>query len=168
MTLISGENITRQFEDRLLFENLSFSLNENDRIGLVGPNGIGKTTLLDIMAGRGQIDSGTIVRAKNCAIDSIEQELDEKNRITLFDYVASARQDLLELRAAIEQVERELEQDPHAEKHIEKLGDLQHRFEADGGYDFEAEVKLILIGLGFPENRFHDRLSAFSGGEKNR
>jgi len=168
MTLISGENITRQYEDRLLFDRLSFSLNEHDRVGLVGPNGIGKTTLFDIMAGRALPDSGHVVRAKGCEISYVEQELAHHVELSLFDYVTSARADLLELREQIEAVERELAQSPDSDKLIDTLGDLQHRFETDGGYAYEAEVKLILIGLGFTENRFHNKLSAFSGGEKNR
>ncbi len=168
MTLISGENISLQFEDRQLFDRLSFSLNEQDRIGLVGPNGIGKTTLFDIMAGRTRPESGQVIHAKGCEISYVEQELANHAEMSLFDYVASARADLLELREKIEAVERELAQSPDSEKLIETLGDLQHRFETDGGYAYEAEVKLILIGLGFVENRFHNRLSVFSGGEKNR
>ena len=64
MTLISGENIFRQFEDRVLFDGLSFTINDSDRIGLVGPNGIGKTTLFEMMAGKAHPERGNISRSK--------------------------------------------------------------------------------------------------------
>jgi ATP-binding cassette subfamily F protein 3 len=168
MTLLSGENITKQFEDRLIFDSLSFSVNDNDRIGLVGPNGIGKTTLFEMMVGRMAPDPGNIVRAKNCRIGYVEQEFGAENEMTLFDYVSLARQDILAMKAEIGQAERALEENPESAKLIEMLGELQNQFENAGGYSFESEIKLILIGLGFSENRFHNRLTNFSGGEKNR
>jgi ATP-binding cassette, subfamily F, member 3 len=168
MTLLAGENITKQFEDRVIFDDLSFSVNEDDRIGLVGPNGIGKTTLFEIMAGRVTPDSGNVTRAKSCTIGYLEQEFSGSEAITLFDYAAAARQDLLSLKAEMEQVEIELEKEPQSLKLIEELGELQHRFEAEGGYEFESQLKAVLLGLGFPENRLYSRMASFSGGEKNR
>ncbi len=168
MTLIAGENITKQFDDRVIFRDLSFSINADDRIGLVGPNGIGKTTLFEIMAGRMTPDSGSITKAKNCSISYVEQEFSGDDRISLFDYIASARDDLIRLKAEIEQAEGEIEKEPHSAKAIERLGELQHLFETSGGYNLESEIKIILTGLGFSENRFHNPISIFSGGEKNR
>jgi ATP-binding cassette subfamily F protein 3 len=168
MTLISGENITLKIEDRYLFRELSFSLNADDRVGLVGPNGIGKTTLFEIMAGHILPESGQVLKAKNCAIAYIRQELDEELGQTLMEYALGARPDLLAARDEIDRLGHELELAPENEKLLDRMGQLQNRFEIDGGYDFEAEVKMILVGLGFPENRFHNRLSVFSGGEKSR
>jgi len=168
MTLLSGENITKQFEDRTLFENLNFSINKTDRIGLVGPNGIGKTTLFEIMTGHCSTDTGNINRARGCSIAYLEQEFGESEQLVLFDFVCSARRDLLDLRSEIDSIQKDLSEHPESRELLVKLGDCQHRFEVAGGYDFESEIKIILIGLGFPENRFHNRLVDFSGGEKNR
>jgi ATP-binding cassette subfamily F protein 3 len=168
MTLLAGENLVKEFDGREIFKDLSFSITETDRIGLVGPNGIGKTTLFELMAGRLTPDSGNITRAKNCALSYLEQEFSGANEVTLFDYVSAARSDLLSLRAEINRVEQELEERPESRPLLEKLGELQHQFETAGGYDFEAEIKAILMGLGFAEFRFRSRLSSFSGGEKNR
>ncbi len=168
MTLISGENITLKIENRYLFQDLSFSLNADDRIGLVGPNGIGKTTLFEIITGHVLPESGQVLKSKSCSVSYLRQELDEELQQTLMEFVIGARPDLQAARDEIDRLGQELERNPEDEKTLDKLGQLQHRFETDGGYDFEAEVKLILIGLGFPENRFHNKLSVFSGGEKNR
>jgi ATP-binding cassette subfamily F protein 3 len=168
MTLISAENIVKQFHDNVLFSDLSFSINETDRIGLVGPNGIGKTTLFEIIEGRMPVDSGRIVKSKQSDISYVEQELAGDIDISLIDYVTSARSDLLSLKTKIDEAATKLETDPGSEKKVEMLGQLQNRFELDGGYEYEAEIKIILAGLGFPESRFSDKLSSFSGGERNR
>jgi len=168
MTLLSGENINKQYEDTILFDGLSFSINNNDHIGLVGPNGIGKTTLFDIIAGRIRPDEGEVIKSKNCEIAYVLQEFNQSENQNLFDFVASGREDIINLRTEITTIEEQLHVNPDSTELIEKLGEVQHHFEVAGGYDFEAEVKLILIGLGFTENRFHNRLSIFSGGEKNR
>lgn len=168
MTLLAGENITKEFQGHTIIRDLSFSINDGDRIGLVGPNGIGKTTLFEIMAGRMSPDRGQMAPARECRISYLEQDTPDRDRMTLFDYAASARQDLKKMKAEIDAAASELETDPGANKLVEKLGELQHRFELAGGYEFEAELKIILVGLGFPETRFRNRLAGFSGGEKNR
>jgi len=168
MTLLAGENILKQYSDYKIFEDLSFSVGAEDRIGLVGPNGIGKTTLFEMMVGKITPDLGRIIKPKNCAIGYVEQEITGIDNTTLFDFVSMARSDLTEMRDEIDLIAMDLEKNPDSIKIIEKLGELQHRFEAMGGYDIEAEIKIVLVGLGFPESRFQNRLSSFSGGEKNR
>jgi len=168
MTLLAGENIFKQYNDTKIFEDLSFSIGENDRIGLVGPNGIGKTTLFEMITDHIRPDRGQIVKPKNCHIGYVEQEIIGHDNTLLFDFVSTARDDLLKLKSDIDLIALKLEEDPGSRKTIEQLGNYQHRFETEGGYEFESEIKIILIGLGFPENRFHSRMSSFSGGEKNR
>ncbi len=168
MTLVSGENITKQFDNRIIFDNLTFSVNEGDRIGLVGPNGIGKTTLFDMIAGIERVDSGHAVKSKECNIGYVKQEFGEDENLNLFDFVCSARDDLLKIRSELDRIEHDLESNPQSPELLDKLGDLQHKFEDMGGYEYEAEIKIILVGLGFHENRFHNSLGNFSGGEKNR
>ena len=115
MTLLSGENIVKRFEERTLFNGLSFSINKQDRIGLVGPNGIGKTTLFELMVERVKPDSGQIVKAKNCRIAYVEQEFDEIENLSLFEFVASARQEITKIRKEIDELERLLHSD---DKHL--------------------------------------------------
>ena len=162
MTLLSGENINKQYDDQIIFRSLSFSVGDNDRIGLVGPNGIGKTTLFDIMAGRISPDSGQIVKPKKCLIDYVEQEMVGYDDIRLFDYVCSARQDLIDMKTEIDMVAHKLEGQPESVQIVEKLGELQHRFELEGGYELEYRLKTILLGLGFAEDRFGSKFGSFS------
>ncbi len=168
MTLLAAENITQKFDDQVILEDVSFTIGDHERIGLVGRNGIGKTTLFEILQGIMPVDTGTITRARNCAINYVEQEKDDYLGLTLQEYVASARQDLLDMRQSIDELEHHLEQHPEDTAGLERLGELHHRFEVEGGFSFEHEMEAILYGLGFVKDRFAERLRNFSGGERNR
>lgn len=168
MTLLAAEQISKKFKDQVILEKVSFTIFAGDRIALVGKNGIGKTTLLEILAGLQEPDSGSITRSRACQIDYVEQEKTDYLEMTLFEFVADARRDLIILRQRITEFEHALEINPHDSDKLHELGHLQQVFERDGGFDFEHEVGRILNGLGFGDERFGDRLRNFSGGEKNR
>ncbi len=168
MTLLAAERLFKKFDDQIILSDVSFTVQSRDRIGLVGRNGSGKTTLFEIMTGAMDLDRGSIVRSKACRIDYIEQEKTEHLESTVFDFAAAARGDLLNMRRDIVALEHELQLHPHDTISLERLGQLQSRFESEGGFNFENEVKIILEGLGFPVERHRDRIKSFSGGEKNR
>jgi ATP-binding cassette subfamily F protein 3 len=168
MTLLAAEQIFKKFKDQIILDAVSFTIFAGDRIALVGKNGIGKTTLLEILAGIQEPDKGSITRSRACQIDYVEQEKTEYFEMTLFEFVADARRDLIAMRQRITELEHALEINPRDNEKLHELGHLQQVFERDGGFDFEHEVGVILSGLGFGDDRFPDRLRNFSGGEKNR
>ncbi|MBN1212833.1 MAG: ABC-F family ATP-binding cassette domain-containing protein [candidate division Zixibacteria bacterium] len=168
MTLLAAEKISKKFKDQIILDTVSFTISSSEVLGLVGKNGVGKTTLLEILAGKQEADSGVINRSRNCIVDYIEQEKSDYLDETLFEFVAGAREDLFSMREEIRTLEHYLADNPHDRETLNRLGALQHRFETEGGFDIENEIKIILEGLGFSEERFIDRLSNFSGGEKNR
>lgn len=168
MTLVAVEHISRKFNSQVILDDVSFPIQDSDRIGLVGKNGIGKTTLLEMLAGKQEPDSGTVVRAKGTIVDYVEQEKDEYLEFSIFDFVAAARQDILDLRKEIARLEHHLEKQPHDEEALQQLGSLHQKFEALNGHALENDISTILLGLGFPLSRHHDKLKHLSGGEKNR
>ncbi len=168
MALLTAERISRRFGDQLVLKDVSFTVVAGQRIGLVGRNGCGKTTLFDIMAERMGIDTGSINRARQCRIDYAEQELTPYLDLTLHEYVASARPELSAAWRDLEELQHHLQDHPEDSRALEQLGRMQHEFEVSGGFGFEHEVKTILHGLGFSADRHHDRLANFSGGERNR
>jgi len=168
MTLLAAEKISKKFKDQVILDSVSFTIEEGARIALVGKNGIGKTTLLELLDGKQETDSGVLTRARSCRIDYVEQEKTEYLDFTLLDFVADARRDLVEAHDRLRSLEHHLELHPHDKEKLDELGRCQHIFEKDGGFDFENEIKIILTGLGFAEDRYADRLKNFSGGEKNR
>jgi ATP-binding cassette subfamily F protein 3 len=168
MTLLTAENICKKFNGQVIFDDVSFTVQTGDRIGLVGSNGIGKTTLFEIMVGKLEVDSGVITRSKACTISYIEQDKTEYFDLSLFDFAASARADLLQMRQEITTLQEHLSASPHDERNLAHLGQLQSDFEHNGGFTFESEIRAVLEGLGFESNRFSEPLKNFSGGEKNR
>ena len=168
MTLITAEKISKKFNDQIIVENVSFNIQSYDKIGLVGKNGSGKTTLFEMLTGDQDADDGIINKSKACHIDYAKQEKLDFLEMTLFDFVVAARQDLLNQRLKIEELEHLLANDSTNEKALEQLGHLHTEYEHAGGFTFETEIKLILAGLKFSIERHNDRISNFSGGEKNR
>lgn len=168
MTLLTAENLAKRHKDQVILDQVSFAVHTGERIALVGKNGIGKTTLLEIMAGKQSADSGAVNRARDCIIDYIEQEKSEYLDMTLFDFVADARADLIQMRREISRLEHYLEVNPADTTQLERLGTLQHDYERRDGFSFDAQVAAILDGLGFEHDRLVERLRNFSGGERNR
>ena len=168
MTLLAAENISKKFNDQVIVEKVSFTIQPNDRIGLVGKNGSGKTTLFDMLTAQQDPDSGCITKSKATIIDYAEQEKEEYLNLTLYEFVASARQDLLHMRKEIIELEELLTINPGNSKAVEQLGSLHTKYEHEGGFNYENEVKTILTGLSFDSYRYNDRVANFSGGEKNR
>ena len=168
MTLLSVENLCKKHKDQVILDQVSFTLGSRDRIALVGKNGIGKTTLLEILAGKQTSDSGSINRSRRCIIDYIEQEKHDYLDMPLFDFVADARAELIRMRRQIAELEHYLEDNPAAIRELERLGTLQQEYERRDGFSFDSEVAAVLSGLGFGRERFGERLRNFSGGERNR
>ncbi|UCE24231.1 MAG: ABC-F family ATP-binding cassette domain-containing protein [Candidatus Zixiibacteriota bacterium] len=168
MTLLAAERISKRFDEQVIFEQVSFTIKTGDRIGLVGKNGSGKTTLFELLAGVQEIDSGAITRSKKCIIDYAEQEKTEFMELSLFDFVASGRQDLLDMRLEMSRLQEHLAGQPGDRTSLARLGQLQNRYEVENGFNFENEIKTILSGLSFEESRYRDPIRNFSGGEKNR
>ena len=168
MTLVTAERISLKFNDQVILEDVSFTIKTGDRIGLVGKNGCGKTTLFEIMVGRMELNRGKVHRSRRCSIDYIEQETSQYADLSLFDYVAAARDDLATMRTEIAVLEHHLQIEPDDRERLNRLGELQERFELEGGFNFENDVHTILHGIGFAKDRFTDLLKNFSGGEHNR
>ncbi len=168
MTLLSAESISKTFADKVIFKNISFSIKSGDRIGLVGKNGVGKTTIFETIFGHITPDTGTVSKPKSCRMEYVLQETSRFLELSLFDFVISARRELVEMKNEIAELEHHVSVNPEEKLSIERLGRLQHQFEIEGGFNLENEVTAILHGLGFDESRHNERLQNFSGGEKNR
>ncbi len=141
MTLVTAEKVCKRFNDQIIVENLSFNIQSYDKIGLVGKNGSGKTTLFEMITSDQDADDGRINIAKSCLIDYAKQEKLDFLELTLFDYVISARQDLLDARLKIEELEHLLEKDSSNKKAIEQLGILHTEYEHAGGFNFEMRLR---------------------------
>jgi ATP-binding cassette, subfamily F, member 3 len=170
------EGVTLLFGSRVIFEDLGLRLDERDRIGLIGPNGSGKTSLLRVMAGEQEIDRGSVDRARGVRVGYLPQELVVAGGRTLLDFVVSSVPGRVTLDRELAEVEAELEaagtdQDAGDERMMDLAARVAHLHERVDHFDrffSEHEAMRILGGLGF-EARDHGRdLGEFSGGWKMR
>ena len=147
MTLLTADGLSKKFADKIILDKVSFSINSGARIGLVGKNGTGKTTLFEILMRNISPDAGSLNIAKNCLIEYTEQENVESKELSLFEFVAAARSDLLKLKDEIEKLEHLVSTNPEDKLKVEKLGELHNRFQTGGGFSLESQITAILNGL---------------------
>ena len=169
--MIQIEGITKGYGGRVLFRDLTWQLGGRERIGLVGPNGAGKTTLCRILAGLEEPDAGRVSRARETTLGYLPQEAAGDPHGSVLGEALSGFAEVWEVERQMEQVLAVLH-DARAGTDTDALtaryGDLQHRFDALGGYRLESEARIILGGLGFRETDLARPLHEFSGGWRMR
>ncbi|MQG77057.1 MAG: ABC-F family ATP-binding cassette domain-containing protein [SAR202 cluster bacterium] len=165
--MLSAVNVGKAYGDKTLFENLTINIVDGQRIALIGPNGSGKTTFLDILAGETAPDVGSVSRKRDVSIGYLTQELPTGSEITLLDEVLEEPADVTTLRARIAAAYEALveEADETIQNELlDELGNLETSLENAGGVYREHEAEAILSGLGFKETDFTRMLNEFSGG----
>ncbi|WP_091548734.1 ABC-F family ATP-binding cassette domain-containing protein [Thermoflexibacter ruber] len=166
--MIAINNISFYFGSRVMYEEASLHIKPKDKIGLIGANGTGKSTLLRLIMGEYQPDAGSISKANDCTIGFLNQDLlsyDTGDSILSVAMEAFARQN--ELQHQIDSILHQIETN-YDDKLIEKLGKLQEEFEHLGGYTIQSEAEAILEGLGFATKDLQRPLREFSGGWRMR
>lgn len=171
--MLSVSNISVQFGSKRLFDDVSFIVNPRDRIGLVGSNGTGKSTLLKIINGLVEPDSGQIAISKHTTVDYLPQDGITYSGKTLYEEVYSGLSDISAVKNEIDEAQKELESQtdrtsPEYLDLVETLGELQHKFEDLDGFKIKANIEKILQGLGFTSTDFDRLTDEFSGGWQMR
>ena len=166
--MIRLENLSKSFPDGDLFNNVNIAIKRGMRIGLVGPNGSGKTTLLRIMLGKETPDSGNLQVDKSTTIGYLAQDIVAGTGRSILEEVLVAYPEVRELEGQILELSQAISVDHKNIDLVNKLGDVQHRFEALGGWNLEDKAKKILSGLGFTDKKFIEPMDAFSGGWRMR
>ncbi len=171
--MLNIHNLSVSFGGSYLFEEVTFRLGSGDRVGLVGKNGAGKSTMLKILAGDFKPDSGNIATEKEVRMGFLRQDID-------FEEGRSVLEEAYEAFTEIKIVEKKLEKINHllvtrtdyeSEEYsqiIEDLSDYTHRFELLGGYNYVGDTEKILLGLGFKREDFNNQTNTFSGGWRMR
>ncbi len=168
--MIQLEHISKSFGGQMLFQDLTWHITRGQRIGLVGPNGAGKTTLCRILTGQMEVDSGEIRRAKSATIGYLPQEIATAGDGTVLGHLLAGFPEIERLEAELELLAAEMAEVENgaSEDLMRRYGDLQHQYEALGGYSLEARAKAILSGLGFGPDDFFAPLTKLSGGWRMR
>ena len=169
MALLSVNNLGKQFGERRLFRDVAFEIGERDKIGLVGDNGCGKTTLFRLLTGEMTPDEGGLVRSRETRVGYMEQHACSDRERTLWDEVESVFAPVIAMEREWEEVNALLAGARSGDSAlIERQHLLTERIEAAGGLTYKSRVRATLLGLGFDEAAFSQTVGSLSGGQRSK
>ena len=168
MSVLIGNDLSKRFGPLDVFQGVDLRVEKGDRIGLVGPNGEGKTTLLRILAGLDAPNDGVVTRMKGLTIGYLPQDPPPVGDATLWDDVATQFDHLRRQAEALHRLEERMADPAEYEVALAEYGPRQTAFEAAGGYQWEQRMRQVLTGLGFPPAEHHMPLAHLSGGQRTR
>ncbi len=166
MSLIRLENVSKSFAGDPVLEDINFRVEDDEKIGLIGRNGTGKSTIFKMLTGELEADSGVIERNKRARIACLAQLPSIDKSRALFDIALAQFGNLVELENRLAELEAQLHD--HSEESLAAYGSLQDEFTVRGGYEFRSRAKRVLTGLGFREDEFELPYGALSGGQRTR
>ena len=165
--LLSANNISKSYGERELFKEGNFEVYPNDRIGLIGANGTGKTTIFKIICGEESSDTGSVIRTSGIRIGTLSQFACKDSENTCYEEALSIFSYLLATETELANLNKKLETD-HSTELIEKASYLRERFERDGGLTYKARTRSALLGLGFTEDELNLPIISLSGGQRSK
>lgn len=168
MIVLSGNDISVSFGGETLFHDVNFRLEENGRAGLVGINGCGKTTLMHVINGRQEAETGGISKAAGIKLGCMEQYVIRDDNITLYDEVLEIFRPLIDAENELADIAVAIDTGDHSEQTLSRQMQLQERFEREGGLTYKSMTCSALVGLGFSEDDFNKPISVMSGGQKSK
>ena len=167
MSLITIAGVAKSHAAQHLFSDVDLQISAGRRIAIVGANGTGKTTLLELITGEQEVDAGTITRARDTVIGYLRQEVAQSRGRSVLAEVLAGAGELSGIGRRMAHIEQELSdatEEAELNELMEEYGRLQHRFETLGGYSLDAEARRILAGLGFAQADMERPVDEFSGG----
>ena len=175
MPVLSVTDITKSYGVTPILDKVSFHVEAGEKIGVIGVNGAGKTTLMNILAGKEKADSGSVFISGDTTMGFLEQQdhfdddstlLEETKRI--YRRFTRMESELSELSQRIALASGEAEHDSADDSLLRRYGDLQDRYQREGGYTYRSEMRGILSSMGFDESFYEKRIGTLSGGERTR
>ncbi len=168
MALVSLSNVGKSFGAADIFAGISASIPHGARIALVGSNGVGKTTLLNLIAGLDTPSSGSITRASGLSMGFLPQRPELSGDHSLHEEMLRVFGPLREMESRLAELEHQMAERPDDAALIESYGKLQARYEHAGGFEYEHRIQMVLTGLSFAEDEYARPLTKLSGGERTR
>lgn len=168
MILIGAKDIEKSFLDKSILENVTFNINDNDKIGIIGINGAGKSTLFNILTGELSKDGGDLFIKNDMKIGYLKQHNSFDSTNTLYEECLSVFSEVLRLEQKLREYENQMKDTEDLEDLMNKYHRDLERFESMGGYLYDSEIKGTLKGLGFSDDDLDKNVTNFSGGQKSR
>mgnify|MGYP003643877461 CR=1 FL=1 len=171
--MLNIHNLSVSFQGEYLFDEVTFRLGDGDRVGLVGKNGAGKSTMLRIISGEQEYDTGQIATDKDMRMGFLKQDIDFVEGRTVLEESYQAFETIKKLEAQLDEINKQLAERTDYESEsfhdlMVSLNDVQHQYEIHGGYNYKGETERILMGLGFQREDFNRLTDTFSGGWRMR
>lgn len=167
--LIATKNLTKYFGSTCIFENVTFEIDNSDKVGFVGSNGAGKTTLFKVLTNEEYSDDGEVFIGKNVRIGYMHQHPTHSSEGTVFSNMLEVYADLIKLEQELDDIILSIELDENnRDELIEKHHILSEKFKNNGGYVYKSKIRSVLIGLGFNEEDFSTPVNVLSGGQRTR
>ncbi len=160
-------DVRKSYGAREILRGVSFQVNPSEKVGLVGRNGAGKTTVFRMITGEESPDSGDVVRMNKLKLGLLEQHVEFAENESVHTAALSAFQEIHDIEAEMRALEKQMETD-HSEETLSRYAAAQEAFENLDGFTYAARAESILMGLGFPKDLWDARTATLSGGQKNR
>ncbi|HTH38626.1 MAG TPA: ABC-F family ATP-binding cassette domain-containing protein, partial [Pyrinomonadaceae bacterium] len=160
-------DVKKSFGGNEILKGVSFQVNPGEKVGLVGRNGAGKTTVFRLVTGEEGVDSGDVISMKGLRLGLLGQHVDFAPGETVHTAALSAFQEIHDIEAEMRSLEKQMETD-HSAEVLDRYSDLQVRFEHADGFTYTARAESILLGLGFAKDSWSADATTLSGGQKNR
>ncbi|MBK8810828.1 MAG: ABC-F family ATP-binding cassette domain-containing protein [Acidobacteria bacterium] len=160
-------DVYKGYSAREILRGVSFQVNKNEKIGLVGRNGAGKTTVFKLVTGEEAADSGEVIKINGLTVGLLAQHVDFHDSDTVHTSALSAFQKIHDIEAEMRRLEVEMATDA-TDEILTRYSELQHEFEIEDGFTYTARAEAILLGLGFPRETWDLKTANLSGGQKNR
>ena len=172
MIILSVNGLTKSFIDENILENLTFSISDRDKVGIVGDNGSGKTTLFNLLTKELSFDSGEINFSKNVNFSILHQNVSYTSENNVYDECLEVFEDIISLENELRELEIEMGNKNLSDDEMHKLFDIYENkrryFEENDGYSYNSKVRGVLLGLGFLETEFSKSVNNLSCGQKSR
>lgn len=172
MACITVSKLGKSFGTQQVLENISFQVEEKDKIGIIGNNGSGKSTLMKLLVGELEADTGTISKLTNIPFGYLEQNVHNTSQSTVYEVCLKAYEEAFQIEEKLKELEGQMAEVAHHPKDLERvMSEYQYymeRFEQEGGLSYSSEIRGMLKGMGFREDQDDQSVESLSGGEKSR
>lgn len=168
MMILQVQDVARQFGGVNLFQHVNLGIQHTSRIGLVGVNGVGKSTLLKIIAGINAPDEGQVVMNRNLTMGYLAQNSGLDSTQTVWSEMLTAFDDVRKLGITLHELEVAISQAPEDNTLLKRYDQVSHEFKEQNGYGYEAEIRSVLHGFQFYPDDFDKQIATLSGGERSR
>lgn len=166
--ILACSSLKKSFQGIDLLKDITFKIEEHDKLAIIGVNGAGKTTLLKILCGEENYDSGDIFMPKDTKLGYLSQHNTIDQTLSIYDALLDVFQPLIKKEKRIRELEQQMSTSGDLNKIMEEYDRLTFEFERDGGYTYLSQIKGVLKGLGFGEETWHMNIGILSGGQKTR